>query len=200
MHRNYSLVLRIQFNNQLLFNVFWNVFTFRNMQESSSHDSGIPFNPRIFAVVKTIQRIGNNFHRFVLFTNSNHMPRLHLERRYVHHLAIHRDVPVRHQLTGGSASRCKSQPINHIIQTAFQQLQQYNPRHTRSTLSFFIGNAELSFQHPICIFCFLLFAQLNTVFRSFTTTRIAMLSRRIVFLRQNLVWTENRFTKLARNL
>ena len=53
-----------------------------------------------------------------------------------------------------------------------------------------------TFKNAICIFCFLLLAELKTILGGLATAIGAMLSRRIVFLCQNFVIAEDRFTEL----
>ena len=194
-----KLLFRIQFYDQMLFNVLRNVSSFRNMEQLANLGVVVPLQPRILAVVETSQRIRNYLQRLGTLTHTHNLPRLNRVRGDIDNLAIYRDVLVAHQLTGSSTCRSNTQTVNDVIQTALQQLKQHFTGNTLSGSSLFKQVTELFLQNAIRIFGFLLFAQLHSVFRSLSLSGIAMLSRRIVLLRKNFIRSKNTFTEFTGN-
>src|SRR5690606_7913806 len=120
--------------------------------------------------------------------------RAHYIRRYVHDLTIYHDVLVRYQLTCSRTSRGNTHTVNCIVQASFQQPDQVFTGSTFQARRLYISVTELLFQYTVSVFGFLLFFQLDSVFRSgFTLTRWSMLTRRIAVLLQVLARSENWF-------
>ena len=93
----------------------------------------------------------------------------HFERvgRNIHHVAVYADVAVRHQLAGSGARRSDAQTIYHIVQTAFEQLQQVLTRDTAHTGSLLVRTGELFLQKTVRSLRLLLLAELLAVLRYF---------------------------------
>ena len=150
-------------------------------------------------MVKSSQRVSNNFQRLRFFTNTYQLTRFYRERRNVYNLTIYSNVLVTYKLTSSSTSRCNTQTEHYVVQTTFKALQQDFTSNTVQTCCFLKHVTELFLQHTVSIFSFLLFSQHDTVFRSFSATVVTMLSRRIVFLRQNFICSKDCFTEFTCN-
>ncbi len=111
------------------------------------------------------------------FTNGNDITGLHLEGRNVHGLAINTDCLMGNQLTRLGTSRAEAHAVNHVIQTALQQLQQVLASSAFTAGGFLVVAAELTLEHAVDATNFLLFAQLSTVIGQASTT-LAVYTRR----------------------
>ena len=110
-------------------------------------------------------------------------------------------MAVRHQLAGSGARRSDAQTIYHIVQTAFEQLQQVLARDAAHTGRLIVRACELLLQQTVRILGFLFFAQLRAVLRHFLAlTRQTVLSGRKVALFEHLVRTVNSFAELSGDL
>lgn len=54
-------LLRIEFDDELLLDVFRDVFTSRHVEELAGLCGFVPFDPGVFAVVESSESIGDNF-------------------------------------------------------------------------------------------------------------------------------------------
>jgi len=107
-------------------------------------------------------------------------------------------VAVRHQLPGCGARRGDPQTVNHIIQTALEQLQQVLTGDTAQTSRSFVSPVELFFLHTVNRLSLLFFEQLRTVFGYFLAfTGKSVLSRGIVLLLKRLIRPENCLAELS---
>ena len=104
---------------------------------------------------------------------------------------------VKHELTCGRTAGGYAQTVNHIVKATLEKLEKNLTCNTLCAGCFLEEVAELTFKNAICIFCFLLLAELKTILGGLATAIGAMLSRRIVLLCQNFVIAEDRFTELT---
>jgi len=110
-------------------------------------------------------------------------------------------MTVRNELTRSRTRRSDAQPVYHVVEARFEQLEQVLTRDTAHTGSLFKSLVELFFEYTVGIFRLLFLAELSTVFRYFLAFTVdAVLSRRIVLLLQSLVDPIDRLTELTCNL
>lgn len=110
-------------------------------------------------------------------------------------------MAVRHQLAGSGARRSDAQTIYHIVQTAFEQLQQVLTRDTAHTGSLLVRTGELFLQKTVRSLRLLLLAELLAVLRYFFALACkTVLSGREIPLLENSVRTENSFAELSGDL
>src|SRR6266404_6518280 len=86
-----------------------------------------------------------------------------LVRRNVDLLPIHLHVAVTHQLARLASRNAEAQPIDDVVQTPLQRLQQFRTRHTFGFDRVLEVVPELAFLGEVDAFSFLFFAQLQTV-------------------------------------
>jgi hypothetical protein len=142
----------------------------------------IPFNPRIFRVVKACQSILNNFKALATFANTYHLTGLNAIRRDTYYLTVNYDVLVVDKLTSSTTGGSDAQTVNDVVETAFQVLKEDLTGDTTGASSLFKHIAELLLQHTISVLCFLLLSKHDTILRSLATTIVTMLARREVTL------------------
>ncbi len=116
----------------MLLNVLRNICSFGNVQELTHLRVIIPFQPRILAVVKTSQRVGNNLQRFGTLANAYNLTGLNGVRGDINHLTVHSDVLVAYQLTCSSTSGSNTQAEYYVVQTTLEQLKEYLTGNTLS--------------------------------------------------------------------
>src|SRR5574344_1882624 len=104
-----------------------------------------------------------------------------------------------HQLTSSGTSGSNTQTINYIGEAALEQLNQDFTGNTFGTACLRKEQTELTLQHAIGVFCFLLFSQLLTILRVFLTTVHTMLTRSIITTVKHLVGTEDCLAKTTRD-
>src|SRR4029079_12525121 len=78
---------------------------------------------------------------------------------------VHRDRLVRHQLARFRARRGEAHAIDHVVETALEQLQQVFTRGARAARRFDVVVRELALEHAVHAAQLLLLAQLQTVVR-----------------------------------
>jgi hypothetical protein len=84
------------------------------------------------------------------------------------------------QLTRFSPRAPEPHPVNHVVEAAFQQLQQVLPGHSLAPVGLFKVAAKLALQDPVDPFGLLLLPQLLTVLGKFLAG-LPVLSRRVTF-------------------
>ena len=77
---------------------------------------------------------------------------------------------MKHELTCSSAGGSDAKAINHVVQTAFEKLEQDFTGDTFGARSLVEEVAELAFEYAVCVFGLLFLAKLNAVFRCFAAT------------------------------
>ena len=70
---------------------------------------------------------------------------------------------VKHDLTSCGTCGRKTQTINHIVETALEKLEENLTGNTLRTGCLLEKITELTLQNTVCVFCFLLLAQLQTI-------------------------------------
>lgn len=101
-----------------------------------------------------------------LFTDCNNISCLYQVGRNVNLFAVYGIVVVNNQLTGFGTGRCPTAAVNHVVETAFKQTEQVFTGNAGLALCYFKIMVELAFQNTVISSCFLLHAQLKTVFRN----------------------------------
>ncbi len=104
---------------------------------------------------------------------------------------------VKHNLTGSRTARSNAETINYIVKTAFEELEKHLAGDTLGAGCFLKEVAELTLEHTICVFSFLLLFELCAIFRSLSSAVGTMLSRRIVLLCQNFILAVDCFAEFA---
>ena len=150
-------------------------------------------------MVETSQRVSNHFERFGFLTNTNNLTRLHTVGCNADNLTIHHNVLVVHQLTSSGTSGRDSETEDNVVKTALKALEENLTGNAAGRGSLFKHVAELLLKNTVSVLCLLLFCKHDAVLRSFATTRIAMLTGRVVTLGQNLVCTENSLAESTGN-
>ena len=110
----------------------------------------------------------------------DHIPRLQEIGRNVHHLAVNQEMAMADDLTSGSARWCEPEAIDHIIEPPFEQLHQRLARPAGLTQCLLKIISELFFPQSVLPADLLLLPKLNSVLRSFRTTKLSVLTRGIV--------------------
>ena len=148
-------------------------------------------------MIKTSQRISNHFQRLGTLANANNLTRFYSIGGDINNFTVNSDVLVTYQLACSCTSGSNTQTVNHVIQTAFQQLKKDLACNTFQGSCLLKQVTELFLQYSISIFSFLLLAKLHTILRSFSLSRIAVLAGRIVLLRQNFICSKDTFTEFT---
>lgn len=104
----------------------------------------------------------------------------------VHNISVDSDVAMKHELTCSCAGGSDAKAINHVVQTAFEKLEQDFTGDTFGARSLVEEVAELAFEYAVCVFGLLFLAKLNAVFRCFAATVLAVLTRRKFLLSSTL--------------
>ncbi len=104
---------------------------------------------------------------------------------------------VEHELTGGGAGGGDAKAVNDVVETAFEKLQKDFTGDTLHRGCFLEEVAELTLQHTVGVFGFLLFTKLGAVLGSFATAVLAMLAGGEVAAAQNLVFAKDGFPEFA---
>ena len=105
-----------------------------------------------------------------LGTDLDHVAGLHLEAGDVNGAAIHEDVAVVDGLTGGLAAVAEASAVNHVVETALEELEKDHTGDATAAGSFFVVTAELLFEHTVLETKLLLFAEGDGVFTLLFTT------------------------------
>src|SRR5207253_20573 len=120
--------------------------------------------------------------------NRNLFSHRDLVRRNVDLLTIHLHVSVTHQLARLTAGNPEAQPVDDIVQTPLQRLQQFRTRHTFGFDRVLEVVPELAFLGEVDAFSLLFFAQLQTVAYNLGLLVLPMLSgSEVAFLNRTLV-------------
>ena len=114
-------------------------------------------------------------------------------------MTVNDNMLVTNQLAGSRTCGSYTKTEHNIIKTTLKILQKNFTGNTVCCCSLLKHVTELTFQHAVSVFSFLLLCQHDTVLRHFSATIVAMLSRREVSPRQNFVCAEDSFSKTARN-
>ena len=117
----------------------------------------------------------------------------------VHNISVDSDVAMKHELTCSSAGGSDAKAINHVVQTAFEKLEQDFTGDTFGARSLVEEVAELAFEYAVCVFGLLFLAKLNAVFRCFAATVLAVLTRREIPSFEHFVGAKDGFTEFASN-
>src|SRR5258708_14525915 len=121
------------------------------------------------------------------FLQADDIPWTQLERRNIDDFSIDGNMFMRNQLTGSRAGWSNPKPVNRVVQTGFQQLDEVLTGNALAPVAFVKGLAELPLQHTIRVLRLLLFLQLKAILtRSLALLRPAMLAVRIAVLYQIL--------------
>jgi len=193
------LLFRVQFDNELLLNVLRDIGTLGSVEILAAERILVPLKPRILAVVETSKCVVNDLEGLRTLAYADNLTRLYAIGSDIDNLAIDNHMLVEHELTCGGTGRSDTQTVNDIIETALKQLEQYLTGYALGALGLLEETTELRFKDTIGIFSLLLFLKLSAILRSFLTTIQAMLTRGIVLLSENLVWSVNSLAKFAGN-
>src|SRR5213080_1705326 len=96
------LLLRIQFDDELLRNFLRNQVTRRHVGELAHHVFAVPLKPRELTSITHGQRSRDSFERLRLLTHANEVAGTKFVRRNVYYFTVYRDVLVRYQLAGST--------------------------------------------------------------------------------------------------
>jgi len=99
----------------------------------------------------------------------------------VHNISVDSDVAMKHELTCSSAGGSDAKAINHVVQTAFEKLEQDFTGDTFGARSLVEEVAE------------------NAVFLCFAATVLAVLTRREIPSFEHFVGAKDGFTEFASN-
>ncbi len=81
----------------------------------------------------------------------------------------------------------RTETVHDVVETGFEELEEHLAGDAFGARRLFKEVAELTLEHTVCVFSFLLFAKLGAVLGSFLPTVGTMLARRIVLLSQHFV-------------
>lgn len=122
--------------------------------------------------------IVNHIESFGLFTDLNHIVFLNDVGRNIDDFSVNREVAMGYHLPGGTPGRRESEPVNGVIHSAFEQLEQDFTGDAVHFGSSFVETVELFFEQSVAAADFLFFPQLESVFRDFHSAALSMLARR----------------------
>ncbi len=94
---------------------------------------------------------------------------------------------VEHELACGGTACSQTETVHDVVETGFEELEEHLAGDAFGARRLFKEVAELTLEHTVCVFSFLLFAKLGAVLGSFLPTVGTMLARRIVLLSQHFV-------------
>src|SRR6056297_233074 len=159
-----SQLLGIELDDQVFVDVGQDVVTVGQLLQHAAHLGLIHFDP--FGESGFPCQLDGILHPQLLLgllTDRDLVPRGDLVGRNIHHLAIHRDALVAHELARFGAGGCKTHPVADIVQAAFEQLQQVLTSGALLLGGPLVIVAELPFEHAVHPAQLLLFAQLQAV-------------------------------------
>src|SRR5205085_1610886 len=93
---------------------------------------------------------------------------------HVDALTVHRHVAVTNQLAGRRAAETEAEPVNDIIEAAFQQAHEHIARVALGSLGLLEVPAELSLEHAVIMLHLLLLAQMNAVVGQLAAPRLLL--------------------------
>src|SRR6266404_5424729 len=157
-------LLAVQLDYQLLVHRQLDVFASRQRNHAPLVVLAIDLQPyRRRLMTGKILRDFENWNLAAALPNRNLFSHRDFVRRDVHFLTIYLHVPVAHQLARLAAGNAKAQPIDDIIQTPLERLQQLRTRHTFGFDRVLEVIPKLAFLREIDALGFLFFAQLQTI-------------------------------------
>src|SRR5882672_6522732 len=171
-------LLAVQLYNQLFVDILIDVFTARQRDNATDEFVGVGyFEPsRTTAPARSLERsLDVNVVR-ALLADRDLVPDLHLERGDVHLAPVDADVTVAHELAGLASRHREAQPENHVVQAAFEQLEQHLAGHALPLRGLFKIVAELRFEQVVNSLDALFLSQLFAVTDRLATRVRAVLS------------------------
>lgn len=175
------------------------ILALREVEELTTLDRLVPFDPGILAVVEAGNRVSDNLERLGFFANGNDITGHNSERGDIYALTVNADVLVEHELARSGASRSEAEAIDNVIEAAFEELEEHLTCNTFSAFSLLKEIAELTFEHTVSVLSFLFFAQLSAILRSFLSAILTMLAGGEVSSCENLILAINRLAEFARD-
>jgi len=148
-------------------------------------------------VVETGEAGFNDLERLGTFANSYDVAHLHSVGRNVDYASVDGNVAVTDELTGSGTRGSDTEAIDNVVETAFKKLEKNYTSNTILALGFVEKITELTLKDTIGVLGFLLLSKHDTILRRLTTLVVAMLTRSIVLLREDLVRSEDRFAELT---
>ena len=106
-------------------------------------------------------------------------------------------MAVKNELTSSGASGSDTEAVNDVVKARLEELEKDFTGDTFETRSLSEEVAELFFQYAVGVFSFLLFAELDAVFRSFAALVLTMLAGGEVTTLKNLVFAKDGLAELA---
>src|SRR5580693_6401894 len=167
-------LLAVQLDDQLFVDRQLNIFALRQTQDTRFVIVPVHFQPGGHGSV-TGEFLGQFEHRQLLavLADGNLLARAYFIRRNVDFAGVYGNVPVTHQL----APRLReAQAVDHVIQTAFQLLQQQLAGDAFGARSLLEVVAKLTFLREVDALGFLFFAQLQAVAYDFRLAVFPVLS------------------------
>ena len=189
------LVLRVQLNDQLLLDILGNICALGLVEKLTRLAVFVPLNPRILAVVETSECIGNHLERLGLLADGDNLAGFYTIGSDINNLSINGDVLVVDKLTSCCASGSDTEAVNDVVKATLEVLEENLTSNATGSGSLVEHVAELLFENTIGVLGLLLLSEHDTILRSLATTRVAVLSRREVALRENFIGTENCLTE-----
>src|SRR6202140_5769675 len=176
-------LLTIKFHNQLLVNRQLNIFALRQRQHFRFVIVAIHFQPaRHGSMAGKFLRQFENREFLAVLADRNLFAGTQFIRRNVTLAVAHGNVSVTHQLARLAPRLGKSQPVNHIVETAFELLQKPFAGSALRARGLLEVVAELAFLREVNALGFLLLTQLQAVAYNFGLAVLPMLSRSEVAL------------------
>ena len=114
--------------------------------------------------------------------HGDHVALAHRERRDVHLLAVHGEVPVAHELARLRPRGREPEPVDHVVEPALEHLEQQHARDALLPIGRLEVAAELVLEHAVGALDLLLLAQLDAVADHLRLARAAVLAGRHVAL------------------
>src|SRR5579864_6719487 len=120
-----SRLSRVVFDDQLLVHRHVDVVARRQRQHPAGQRVRLIFEPARRTPARRLSGEGRKVRQGAApLVHPHALPRLHEERRHRDPPAVHRDVPVRHELPRRLAARRQAEPVHDVVEPGLQNLQQ----------------------------------------------------------------------------
>src|SRR6185437_535561 len=173
-----SILFRIQLDDETLVDVLTEFRAVGRALERAGHLLRIDLDPRREAdLFGELQRILDAELRLRALRRRYDVARPEQRRRHVQHLAVDGDRAMRHELARFGARRSQSHPVDDVVETRFEELQQVRARRALALRRLGEIAPELPLEHTVDPAQLLLFAELMAVVRRARAGPHAMLAR-----------------------
>ncbi len=127
-------------------------------------------------MIESCESVGDNLERLRFLAHTHNITGLYSVGCNVHYLTVDGDMAVEHKLTGCCAGGSDAKTVNHVVEAAFQKLEENLTGDTLGAGCLVEEIAELLLENAVGVFCLLLLTELNSVLRRFAATVLTVLA------------------------